>query len=240
MKQSRIAVGLVEDIPFIRTFIRKAVASMKSFTLSLEAPSAEDLLKSLDTQAEPPKILVADIGLSGMNGYELMKALQKRRPLIPVVALSVYRDPFAVIQMIRLGARGFVEKERMDELEAALECVRDGGVYFSGGIPTEWIRAAVSGVKPVMLTGKEKQALRLCAGGYTFSQIADTMSVCEKTAHEYKSKIFRKLNVHNGSSMIRKAMATGLLGLAEPLPSWEEEMDQKKRGKGGLPPTPLG
>jgi DNA-binding NarL/FixJ family response regulator len=238
MKQSPIAVGLVEDIPFIRTFIRGAVASMKSFTLSLEARSAEDLLESLDAVTEPPKILLADIGLSGMNGYELMRALQKRRPLIPVVALSVYREPFAVIQMIRLGARGFVEKERMEELEAALECVWDGGVYFSGGIPFEWTRAAAAGGKPVMLTSKEKQALRLCARGYTFSQIADTMGVCEKTAHEYKAKIFRKLNVHNGSSMIRMAMATGLLGIAEPLRSWEEEMGQKKRGSGYHPPNP--
>lgn len=230
MKQSRIAVGLVEDMAYIRTFIRGAVASMRTFTLSLEAPSAEAMLESLDAAAELPDILLVDIGLSGMNGYELMRILQKRHPRIPVLALSVYKEPFAVIQMIRLGARGFLEKERMEELEAALDCVWDGGVYFSGGIPLEWKQAAVSGVGPVMLTRQEKQALRYCASGFTFSQIADTMGVCEKTAHEYKSKIFRKLSVHNGSSMIRVAMGSGLLRIGERIPSWEEEMSKKKRG----------
>lgn len=234
MKKSEIRVGLVEDLPFTRTFVRRTLRRMPPFTLSLEAKSGMELLEKLELAVDLPEILLLDIGLSGMTGFEVMKVVRRRYPSVRVLALSVYREAFAVVQMIRLGARGFVEKERMDELERALSRVMDGRVYFSGGISAEWISAAMAEIRPVTLTAREYQILRFCAGGFTLTQIADMMNVCEKTASEYKGKLFKKLDVHNASSMIRVAMGAGLLRIGDPSPSWEEEMRRKKQaGKNG-------
>lgn len=233
MKESEISVGLVEDLPFTRTYVRRTLRRMAPFTLSLEARGGPELLGKLERAVDPPHILLLDIGLSGMTGYDVLKAVRRRYPSIKVLALSVYREAFAVVQMIRLGARGFLEKERMDELGKALSRVIDGGMYFSGGISAEWISAATAETRPVTLTAREQQILRFCAGGFTLGQIAEMMSVCEKTASEYKGKLFRKLNVHNASSMIRVAMGAGLLRIGDPIPSWEEEMRRKKGGPNG-------
>lgn len=211
-------VAVADDSELIRSVVRTAVQNMDACSLTIEAESGEELLAMLSRTHPLPDILFLDISLPGMNGYAVMRELSKQYPQIRVVALSIYVEEFSVTQMIRLGAWGFLDKNRLEDIGSAVDHARRNERYFSAGIARSWTRRASQFEKPVSITKREMQLIRMCASGSTFRKVASELTLSERTIYHYREELYDKLGVRNVGAMVRVAVGSGLIRIGAPLP----------------------
>ena len=128
MKKYRIA--LIDDHKLFRDGLSELIAAFQHFEVVLEADNGKDFIKKLDL-SRIPDLVVLDINMKEMDGYETAAWLRQHHPQIKTLALSMYENETAVIRMIRAGADGYILKDvRKQELLTALNAiVREGTIF---------------------------------------------------------------------------------------------------------------
>lgn len=156
-------------------------------------------------------LVLLDLRLPGMSGFEALDALRREHPDVPVVVLSASENVGDVRAVLARGASGFIPKSaRGSVLLEALRQVLAGHVY----VPEVLVDAGEPGV-PVasrVLTGRQIEVLRLLARGLTNREIAEVLRISEETAKTHVKHIYEALDVSNRTEA---AMRMRELGLGE-------------------------
>ena len=119
-------VFIVEDHPGMRRALRRLVERAPGFTVVGEAASAEEALEKLAARA--PAVVLADLNLPGMSGFELIRTLVRDKG-VRCVAISAYAEADRVRAALEAGARAFVSKDEPRKLPQVLaEAMEDGGL----------------------------------------------------------------------------------------------------------------
>jgi DNA-binding NarL/FixJ family response regulator len=160
-------------------------------------------------------VILLDVNMPEMDGYETMRWLQQNYPQIRVMALSMFTDELTIIKMLRLGAKGYILKNiDPDELKLALDSVMQKNFYLSeyisGKIISGLHRDLDREPEPAMLTEKEKEFLRLICSDITYRDIAAKMYVSPRTVDEYRNHLFEKLKVKSRVGLVMYAIRNGL------------------------------
>ncbi len=158
-------------------------------------------------QATAPHVVCMDINMPGMNGIEVTRSLLAKMPQVKVVALSAYSERRYVLDILGVGARGFVTKvEASDELLRAINAVMHGRTYLcpdSSGVVTVALLSQPEARAAAVLGPRERQVLRLVAGGYTSNQIAEQLLIATSTVEVHRRNIMRKLDRHSVAELTR-------------------------------------
>lgn len=213
MNQVDIPVAIAEDHPMTRNAIKSILSETEGYYLSLEAADGKDLISKLEQSDQPPTILILDIGMPRMNGYDTMAVLRVKYPSIFVLILTMFSDEYSIVQMFRLGAKGYLEKGRADQLPQALKVVQDGNLYFNDGISGNLIPRMQRRERPVGFTEKEKQILQLFCSDQNYQEIADNLGITVRTVQGYRESLFQKLDVTTRAGLVLTALRTGLVPL---------------------------
>ena len=155
-------------------------------------------------------LVLLDLRLPGMSGFEALDALRREHPDVPVVVLSASESASDVRAVLARGASGFIPKSaRGSVLLDALRQVLAGHVYVpevvdggEGGVP----------IAGRVLTGRQIEVLRLLARGLTNREIAEVLRISEETAKTHVKHIYEALDVSNRTEA---AMRMRELGLGE-------------------------
>lgn len=123
------SVFIVEDHKVVRRVIGQLIQRSPDLSLCGEAPSAEAALAQIP--ACQPQLVLVDISLPGMNGMELIRILHEQYPDMWTLALSAHDESIYASQAIRAGARGYVMKEKTENLLEAIRQIRRGNIYLS-------------------------------------------------------------------------------------------------------------
>jgi DNA-binding NarL/FixJ family response regulator len=102
------------------------------FAVCGAAPTGEEALEQLATVAAD--LVLVDLALPGMNGIDLIQALQVRQPDLPCLILSGHSEVPYIRQALEVGARGYVLKGNPPEILEAIQAVGNGGIYLSAAI----------------------------------------------------------------------------------------------------------
>lgn len=213
MNQVDIPVAIAEDHPMTRNAIKSILSETEGYYVSLEAADGKDLISKLEQSDQPPTILILDIGMPRMNGYDTMAVLRVKYPSIFVLILTMFSDEYSIVQMFRLGAKGYLEKGRADQLPQALKVVQDGNLYFNDGISGNLIPRMQRRERPVGFTEKEKQILQLFCSDQNYQEIADNLGITVRTVQGYRESLFQKLDVTTRAGLVLTALRTGLVPL---------------------------
>jgi DNA-binding NarL/FixJ family response regulator len=127
-----LKIFIVEDHPVMRYTLSNFIQNKLGFEVSGAAASGVEALKRL-TEVEADMVLI-DVLLPGMSGFDLAEQLQKRQPELLCLMLSGHGEPTYIQHAFRVGARGYILKGNPPELRTAIETVRDGGTYLSPGL----------------------------------------------------------------------------------------------------------
>jgi len=162
-----------------------------------------------------PHIVCMDIGMPGMNGVEVTRALRAALPDVKVIALSAYTDQRYVMDMLAAGAGGYVTKaEASDELLRAIEVVQRGRTYLCPDVSGAVADAGLSrgaGPQPAAPLGvRERQVLQLVAEGHTSNQIGQKLHIASSTVEVHRRNIMRKLGLHSVAELTRYVVAAEL------------------------------
>ncbi len=166
------------------------------------------------TRRLQPDVAVLDIGMPLLNGIDTAREIHRRAPDTQVILLTMYEDNSYVLEALEAGVRGYILKAQAGEdLVAALRQIGEGGVYLSPGISETLIDAYRNKSSPSAdpLTLRERQVLQLVAEGKSTKQIANILSLSVKTADSHRTRLMKKLDIHDTATLVRYAIRRGLI-----------------------------
>jgi two-component system invasion response regulator UvrY len=215
---SRFKVALVDDHVLLRNGLANLVQSFASYSVLFEAAHGRDLIEQL-TQSTTPDIVLLDINMPEMDGYDTALWLKKNFPEIKVLALSMYDTESSIIRMLRNGARGYLLKDiDPPELKTALDSLVKKGFYYSEAITGKLIHAvnSIDSTENILkaivaLNEKEIEFIKLACTELTYKEIAERMNLSPRTIDGYRDTLFEKLNVKTRVGLAMYAIKNGIV-----------------------------
>jgi len=210
MENNKIHIAIVDDHTLFRNGVAALMAEFEELEVVFEAENGQQLQQALAKHAKPDVILM-DINMPVMDGYASAKWLKQNYPTIRVLALSMFEDDKAVIQMIKCGAGGYVLKEsRPRELLEAIKAIHEKGVYINEMVSGKLLRSVADKEDLPDISKKELEFLKLCCSELTYKEIADQMFVSPRTVDNYREALFLKLNLKSRSGLVLYAIQNGI------------------------------
>lgn len=204
---------LVDDTATFRALVReRLLAAFPHLELHDYAEARPALEACL---AQPPDILVADLYLGRADGRDLVRQLRERGLKTHVVILTAFPEAGLPAELLSLGVAGFVDKNSpLEQIERAVQCVLEGGLFFSATVPppvpTLTGEPALPRLGADALTEREREVVRLVARGLLSKQVADTLGLSPRTVEKYRGRIMAKLGLHDIPMLVRWCLRNGL------------------------------
>ena len=211
-----IKVILADDHAMIREGMRNLLEFDGSIKVISEANDGEECLEMLKTMV--PDILLLDINMPKKNGLEVLAAIKKQKINTKVIILTVHNEVDYLIKAIDLGVDGYMLKDLpSSELMKAINTVFNGEQYIQPDlIPlfnNRLISRDIDSVKVDSLTSRETEVLILIAKGMFNKEIADSLSISERTVKNHISNIFKKIEVADRTQAAVFAIKNNLIKL---------------------------
>jgi DNA-binding NarL/FixJ family response regulator len=208
-----IRVVLADDHVLVREGIRTLLGLASDIALVGEAASGAAAIACV--LAERPDLLLLDMRMPDGDGLAVVTELACRGRLPPTLVLTTFDDEADALAIIEAGARGFLLKDvTLERLVDAVRVVAGGGTMYRPGL-TERVetalRRASDGDDADLITGREREVLRLLAAGYSNREIGRALFVAEGTVKNHVSNILRKLGVRDRTRAVLKAIERGFV-----------------------------
>ena len=160
-----------------------------------------------------PEIAVLDLGMPLLNGVDAAREIQRRAPGTRTILLTMFEEAVYVLAALQAGVRGYVLKaQAAADLMRAIHEVLRGAIYLSPGISRIVVDAYLNKRTALdePLSHRERHVLQLVAEGRSTKEIALELGVGFKTAESHRTRIMRKLDIHNTAGLVRYAIRRGL------------------------------
>lgn len=210
-------VVLTDDHVLLRNGLAALVKNLGHNVL-FEANNGKDLIKKL-TPGNIPDIVLLDINMPEMDGYETAQWLKKNHPSVKVLALSMYDNENAIIRMLKSGAKGYILKDSDPaELRTAINALELKGFHYSDIVRGKLMHAIhkmeteESGLTIlVQLNEREMDFLKYSCTEFTYKEIAEKMGLSPRTIDGYRDTLFEKLNVKTRVGLVMYAIKNGVV-----------------------------
>jgi DNA-binding NarL/FixJ family response regulator len=210
----KTSVVIVDDHLLIAKALKEIISKFVDFQVLYECENGFDLQEKILNKGVP-KIVLLDISMPKMNGFETALWLTKQYPDTMIMALTMHDDDKSVIQMIKNGAKAYMLKNSSPvELHKALTGLVNNGFYYP-----EWASGIVYGSihnsnatksLTVNLTDKEKELLKHVTTELSYKEIAEIMCCSPRTVESYRDTLFEKLNLKSRVGLAVFAMKNNL------------------------------
>jgi DNA-binding NarL/FixJ family response regulator len=225
------SVLIVEDEPEFLQRFTEAVLADPELSLVAGVTTGRAGLALLD--AQPPDVMLVDLGLPDISGIELIRHAAKHLPNCDVLVVTMFADDVHVLGSIEAGATGYLLKDaQATRVAAAIHEVRAGGSPISPSIARKVLAAfrvspqagpKAAATQPAAaptpaaaterspLSERETEILRLVAKGFSFDAVGELLTISPHTVVTHVKKIYRKLAVHSRGEAVYEASQMGLL-----------------------------
>lgn len=204
-------IAIVDDDKEMRASLATLVRSTPSLQMAGSYGNAELALEGIPKLL--PDVVLMDINLPGMKGYECVRRLKAIVPAVQFLMLTVYEDSDSLFNSLKAGASGYLLKRTNSaQLLQAIRDVQDGGSPMTPQLARRVVQffsqhegdADVSRLSP-----GEREFLQLLAKGYAYKEIADHMGISTHTVRYYVRTVYEKLHVHSRTEAVVKFLRGG-------------------------------
>jgi DNA-binding NarL/FixJ family response regulator len=216
MQQS---VVIVDDHILIAQALTGIIEKFKDYRVLYEVANGGMLIEKMKLPQNVPDIVLLDITMPIMDGFETAKWLSLNHPAILIMALSMQDEEEMLIKMIRCGARGYLLKNiHPTELEKALGDLVTKGYYYPDWM-TRKVMQTMSGKDifdegtKVRLQEREVEFLHYAASELTYKEIAEKMFCSPRTVESYRDSLFEKLGYKTRIGLVMYALRKGIIKL---------------------------
>ena len=199
----------------VRKGISEYINTFSGCRVVLEAANGLDLLGQIEKADTLPHLCILDIFMPVLNGLNTLLRMREQWPDMKVLVLTGHNPDFYLIQMLRAGANGYLQKDcSPQELERAIRTVHEMGVFGADIGNYSVFRKGKGKVEDLPdFTENEIALLGYCCSDLSYHQIADKMNTTHHSVDWYRNSLFRKLNVKSRSSLVMYAIQFGLVEL---------------------------
>jgi len=207
-------VFLVDDQTLVRKGIRSLLSLLPDIEIAGEAVDGREALRLIPAAA--PDVVLLDIRMPEMDGLYVLRALVQPGRAPHFIILTTFDDSDVLLEGCKAGARGFLLKDvSLEQLASAIASVAEGRLILQPSI-TETLLRSLQGrsesklddVEP--LTERERDVIRLMAGGFGNREIGEMLGLSEGTVKNYVSRLLMKLDARDRTSAVLKAIASRL------------------------------
>lgn len=215
MKQTK--VFLAEDHTILREALAALINRLPDFTVNSSAGNGNEVIQQFKAGIIP-EILLLDLNMPELDGFETAKIVQEQFPKIKILVLTMYDSESALIRLLQVGVRGFLKKDvHTSEFHIALQAIAKDGYYYShsttGKLACLFVKKGncVHNLEKGMLTEMEIKFLRLVTTDLTYKEIAQQMKMTPRTIDNYRDHLFDKLDVRSRVGLAIYAIKNGLV-----------------------------
>jgi two-component system invasion response regulator UvrY len=221
MNHFKPAVALVDDHVLLRNGLANLIRSFGEYAILFEARNGTDLIRQLKPRLLPELVLL-DINMPEMDGFDTALWLKRNFPEIKILALSMYDTNNSIIRMLKNGAKGYILKDISPaELKIALHSVIHKGFYYSEMVTGKLVNTISSLDEPgqtmhhfLGLNDRETAFLKLVCTEFTYKEIADQMCLSPRTIDGYRDSLFEKLKVKTRVGLVLYAIRNGIVQIS--------------------------
>ncbi len=203
---------IIEDDPILRESLKLLLAGEAEITVAGAYGSAEEALRGL--RKASPDVMLADLGLPGMTGIELIKKAKDELPSLEIMAHTVFEDRENVFSAIKAGASGYILKGSSPrEIVEAIHAIHKGGAPMSPKIARKIIHEFQdeSAGDQYVLSQREKDIVKCIEQGLTYKEISLRLKISSHTVHTHIKNIYEKLQAKDREEALLKARKTGII-----------------------------
>jgi len=207
-------VFLVDDQTLVRKGIRSLLSLLPDIEIAGEAVDGREALRLIPAAA--PDVVLLDIRMPEMDGLDVLRALVQPGRAPHFIILTTFDDSDVLLEGCKAGARGFLLKDvSLEQLASAIASVAEGRLILQPSIAETLLRSLqgrseskLDDVEP--LTERERDVIRLMAGGFGNREIGEMLGLSEGTVKNYVSRLLMKLDARDRTSAVLKAIASRL------------------------------
>ncbi|MEO8770260.1 MAG: response regulator transcription factor [Ferruginibacter sp.] len=210
-------VMLADDHVLLREALTTLINSFDELEVVSVAGDGEELA-TIFKSGQVPDVVLLDLNMPKVDGFETAAWIQKTYPLVKVLILTMYDSEIALIRLLQSGVKGFLKKDiHPTELKNALMSVAENGFYYShtttGKLASLFQRNHnnQSSIEKAMLTDLEIDFLKLASTELTYKEIADKMKITPRVIDSYRDSLFEKLDVKSRVGLAIYAVKNGIV-----------------------------
>lgn len=214
---SAINLAIVDDHKLFISGLRSLIQHFPDFNILFEAHNGTELVRKLQSKCKPQLILL-DLSMPVMNGFETAEWLIANYPQIKIVVLSMLENEEKALKLIKSGIQGYLLKDvEPEEFRAALNIVASGGFFYSDFITRCLVKQlhhpGDKSAFQARLNTRELEFLRLTGTELTYKEIADRLCVSARTVDGYRDHLFEKLQVKSRVGLVMYAIKNNLISI---------------------------
>jgi len=208
-----IRIILADDHAVMRDGLRLLLDAQPDLRVVGEAANGREAVRQV--AAHCPDVLIMDIAMPELNGMEATGQVRAKCPNTQVVMLSMYSTDEYIVRALQAGAIGYVLKEAAgSDVVAAVRAAYAGRPYFSPKVAEALAGKGHLGASPLAsLSVREREILQLTVEGHSSAQIAQMLALSTKTIETYRSRMMRKLGIHDLLGLVKFALQHGMVAL---------------------------
>jgi two-component system invasion response regulator UvrY len=204
---------IVDDHEVVREGVKKILGEQPSAATFGEASTAPEAIRLVREQDWD--VVVLDLSVGDGGGLEVLKELKQIRPRLPVLILSMHSEEQYARRAFKAGAAGYITKgSPREELVKAINKVIEGGVYISPALAERLAIDLGSDTERApheALSDREFEVMRLIASGKTVGEIAEMLSLSDKTISTYRARILEKMGMKTNAELTHYAIQNKLV-----------------------------
>ncbi|HEX8295797.1 MAG TPA: response regulator transcription factor [Chthoniobacteraceae bacterium] len=213
---STLKILLVDDHEVVRRGVATLLADQPGWTVVAEAADGRVAIRL--AKRHQPDVVVMDIGMAELNGFEATRQIRRKVPTAEVLILSMHDSDELVREVISAGARGYVLKSDAGrQLIAAVEAVAKHEPFFTSKLAA---KAYADSLKPkrrrgrpalTSLTAREREVLQLMCEGHVSREVGERLAISSRTVETHRKRLMKKVGVSTLLGLIRYALRTRIV-----------------------------
>ncbi|MBC8031555.1 MAG: response regulator transcription factor [Pyrinomonadaceae bacterium] len=204
---------IIDDYAVVRDGVKKIFDEQPNAVVFGEASTASEALQLVRDQNWD--LAVLDLSLGNQSGLDVLKEFKQIRPRLPVLILSMHSEEEYARRAFKAGASGYITKDSSSaELAKAVNKVAAGGRYITSALAERLVfdLGRKSDLPPhKSLSDREFEVMRLIASGQTVTEIAELLSLSDKTISTYRARLLEKMGMKTNAELTRYAIRNKLV-----------------------------
>ncbi|HYC41109.1 MAG TPA: response regulator transcription factor [Chitinophagaceae bacterium] len=211
-----IKVALVDDHVLLRNALSNLIDGFGNHKVIQQCRTGRELVEQIKG-GNVPDVILLDLNMPEMNGFETAEWLQKNCPQVHVLMLTMYDSELSMIRLLQVGVKGFLKKDiHPSELRFAIQSVMESGYYYSSNTTGKLVNLfrknqAGTTLQKALLSDQEVVFLKLACSDLTYKEVAQKMGLNPRSVDTLRDQLFIKFDVKSRVGLAMVAIKNGIV-----------------------------
>ena len=211
-----VRILIADDHEVVRRGVRVLLEAHAGWEICAEVVDGREAVEK--ARKLQPDIVILDIGMPALNGFEATRLIRDASPASQVLILTMHESEQVVREVLAAGARGYVLKSDAGrDLVTAVEALLRNRTFFTSSVAEVVLKRSLDGGwtdeagDDATLTRREREVLQLVAEGKASKEVANILGISVRTAETHRAHIMQKLDCHSVSDLVRYAIRNRII-----------------------------